>query len=158
MNQKSILYWIFIIGLFLCINSNTLSQEKQSIAVQQPAQASSDTVLLTSLAQWPTPTKQVPPIYPALAHQDHVDALVKLNVLIGKDGKPKKIVVLEVKTSYMVGSTNPPANSVPPPKYAKLFHKPSIDAVMKWRFTKPLKPDGNAAYVWVTVPLQYQLK
>jgi len=156
MNSKLIPGIIFIFAFFVFSNCAVFSQEKQSI--QQPATVTSDTVLLTSLAQWPTPTKQIPPVYPPQAQQDHVDALVKLNVLIGKDGKPKKIIVLDVTTSYMKGDNNLPVNSVPPLKYAKLFHKPSIDAVMKWRFTKPLKPDGKAAFVWVTVPLQYQLK
>ena len=132
-----------------------LGQKQLSPAPKQSA--ITDTVELTSLKHWPQPVKQVPPEYPTPARQNNVEAEIMLSVLIGKDGKPKNIKVVTVKTSFMKESSAKSAASVPDPKYAKLFHKPSIDAVMKWRFTKPLKPDSTTALVWVNVPLKYQL-
>ncbi|MBI5021527.1 MAG: energy transducer TonB [Ignavibacteriales bacterium] len=140
--------FLIILASILCI---------QSYAVGQKQSAPSDTVELTSLKHWPQPTKQVPPEYPTLARQNNVEAEIMLSVLIGKDGKPKNIKVVNVKTSFMKDALAKPDTPVPDPKYAKLFHKPSIDVVMKWRFTKPLKPDSTTALVWVNVPLKYQL-
>lgn len=117
----------------------------------------SDTVELTSLKHWPQPKKQIPPIYPEQARLDKVEAEVMLSVLIGKDGAPKKIRVGSVKTSFMKDPSAKRASGEPGKKYAKMFHQPSIDAVMNWRFTRPLKPDSTAAFVWVNVPLKYQL-
>ena len=133
---------------------NAVLGQKQ-ISFTQKLSGASDTVELTSLKHWPQPIKQVPPVYPSLAQQNNVEAEVMLNVLIGKDGRPKKIKVVDVKTSFMKDS--PIKSNEPDLKYAKLFHKPSIDAVMKWRFTKPLKPYSTAALVWVNLPLKYQL-
>lgn len=140
--------------LALMISTVTFAQEVR----QAPQKTVSDTVELTSLKHWPQPTKQVPPVYPAMAQQDNVEAEIMLNVLIGKDGKPKKIKVANVKTSYMNGAANVAVGINPPAKYAKLFHQPSIDAVMKWRFTKPLLPDSTTALVWINVPLKYALQ
>jgi hypothetical protein len=136
--------------------SNAIFGQKLLSSVPQQSIVS-DTVELTSLKHWPQPVKQVPPEYPTLARQNNVEAEIMLSVLIGKDGKPKNIKVVNVKTSFMKNASIKPSTSVPEPKYAKLFHKPSVDAVMKWRFTKPLKPDSTTALVWVNVPLKYQL-
>jgi len=143
---------MFLIAVFLM----AVYCPKIVICQTQPP-AAADTVELTSLKHWPRPIKQVPPVYPSLAQQDKVEAEVMLNVLIGKDGKPKNIKVVNVRTSFMKTSSIKSVSSVSDPKYAKLFHKPSVDAVMKWRFTKPLKPDSSTALVWVNVPLKFQL-
>jgi len=140
--------FLIIVILTLCIQSSVVGQKQSAL---------SDTVELTSLKHWPQPTKQVPPEYPTLARENNVEAEMMLSVLIGKDGKPKNIKVVNVKASFMKDASIKPSTSVPDPKYAKLFHKPSIDAVMKWRFTKPWKPDSTTALVWVNVPLKYQL-
>jgi hypothetical protein len=159
MRNKSLkfgmLFLQVVFFMVIYISKPVMAQKRSSPVPKQSASA--DTVELTSLKHWPQPIKQVPPVYPPLAQQNNVEAEVMLNVLIGKDGKPKKIKVVDVKTSFMKEpSINSPA-SVPDRKYAKLFQKPSVDAVMKWRFTKPLKPDSTTALVWVNVPLKYQL-
>ncbi len=157
-----ICYVKFIRLLFLLIcptisfYSNSIFGQKLLSSVPQQSVVS-DTVELTSLKHWPQPIKQVPPEYPTLARQSNVEAEIMLSVLIGKDGKPKNIKVVNVKASFMKDASIKPSTLVPDSKYTKLFHKPSIDAVMKWRFTKPLKPDGTTALVWVNVPLKYQL-
>jgi hypothetical protein len=144
----------FILLLLLMISMPAFAQ----LVKPAPQKTVSDTVELTSLKHWPQPIKQVPPVYPAIAQQDNVEAEIMLNVLIGKGGKPKNIKVVNVKTSYMSGAANVAVGMNPPAKYAKMFHKPSIDAVMKWRFTKPLRADSTAALVWVNVPLKYALQ
>jgi len=149
---------IISLGLSILLELFAMQSVVAQAIQSAPIQAVSDTVELTSLKHWPQPTKQAPPVYPAVAQQDNVEAEVMLNVLIGKDGKPKKIKVTGVKTSYMNGAPNVSPGINPPAKYAKLFHNPSINAVMKWRFTKPLRVDSTAALVWVNVPLKYQLK
>jgi outer membrane biosynthesis protein TonB len=125
---------------------------------QSQSKTASDTVELTSLKHWPQPIKQYPPVYPARAQQENVEAEVMLKVLIGKDGRPKNLKMVNVKLSYMDGAPNVKPGSKPPVKYASLFDQPSIDAVRKWRFTQPMRADSTTALVWINVPLKYQLQ
>jgi len=112
-----------------------------------------DTVELTTLKQWPTPTKQIPPVYPNDARLNGITAEVMLKVLIGIDGKPRAANVQWEKTNSIYDSANVEMYR----KYEEQFKQPSIDAEMLWEFTQPLKPNGEPANVWVNVPLQYNL-
>jgi len=112
-----------------------------------------DTVELTTLKQWPTPTTQISPVFPEHARMNGIKADVMLKVLIGIDGHPRAIEVTRVKTICIFDSTNVEMYR----EYEEQFKKPSIDAVMLWEFTQPLKPSGEPANVWVNVPLQYNL-
>jgi outer membrane biosynthesis protein TonB len=112
-----------------------------------------DTVELTTLKQWPAPTKQIPPVFPEHARMNGIKAEVMLKVLIGIDGKPRAANVQWVKTNSIYDSTNVEMYR----EYEEQFKQPSIDAVMLWEFTQPLKPNGEPANVWVNVPLQYNL-
>ncbi|MBS4027361.1 MAG: hypothetical protein KGZ58_01890 [Ignavibacteriales bacterium] len=112
-----------------------------------------DTVELTTLKQWPTPTKQIPPVFPEHARMNGIKAEVMLKVLIGIDGHPRAIEVTRVKTTSIYDSINVELYR----EYEEQFKQPSIDAVMLWQFTQPLKPSGEAANVWVNLPLQYNL-
>jgi outer membrane biosynthesis protein TonB len=152
--MKNTLLIGFVILLALMISVPAFAQ------VIKPAQpkTASDTVELTSLKHWPQPTKQFPPVYPPRAQQENVEAEVMLKVLIGKDGKPKDIKMVNVKLSYMDSAPNVKAGAKPPVKYVSLFDQPSVEAVRKWRFTKPLRADSTAALVWINVPLKYALQ
>jgi protein TonB len=76
------------------------------------------------------------PAYPELAREAGFDATVKVQVLIGKDGKVKKAVPLEGD---------------------KLFVEPSI-AAAKAALFKPALRNGRPVEVWIVIPFTFSLQ
>ncbi|MEK7263911.1 MAG: energy transducer TonB [Bacteroidota bacterium] len=160
--------------LFLCFFScsklpeqkteaNTVQQanEQTSKPINEPTKpidptTLADTVELTTLKQWPTPTQQFPPVYPDEARMNGIKAEVMLKVLIGIDGRPRAAEVQRVNTGSIYHDSTK-SNVETYHEFEEMFKQPSIDAVMSWQFTKPLKHTGEPANVWVNVPLQYNL-
>ncbi len=154
-------FFIFIVLLVSCTkqseqpqqtNQQTSKPTNEQTKTIDPSTLA-DTVELTSLKQWPVPTKQLPPVFPDQARMNGVKADVMLKVLVGIDGIPRAAEVQSVKTSCIYDSINVELYR----EYEEQFKQPSIDAVMLWQFSQPLKPTGEPANVWVIVPLQYNL-
>ncbi|MBK9250023.1 MAG: energy transducer TonB [Ignavibacteria bacterium] len=78
-------------------------------------------------------------IYPEMARRAGIQGKVIIRVLIGKDGMPKP-------GKYKIEDSS-----------HELFNQPTIDAVMKTPFTPALQK-GQPIEVWVTVPMNFQLR
>jgi TonB family protein len=84
----------------------------------------------------PSVINPVPPEYPKDAKQSGVEGTAFVKVLVGRDGKPLKAVV--------VRSNN------------EIFNQPSVDAAMKFKFSAA--SNGNLAVpVWVVIPFKFKL-
>lgn len=84
----------------------------------------------------PIPVKQVKPIYPEIARRAGVEGTVWVNILVDKQGKAKKAII--VKSD------------------AEIFNEPAIEAALQWLFTPAMMNNGPVT-VWVTVPFRFQL-
>ncbi len=84
----------------------------------------------------PVPIKKVDPVYPDEARRSGVEGKVFVKVLVDKEGKVKRAVVM----------TGP-----------DIFHEATIAAVMQWVF-KPAMLHGKPIAVWVALPFQFKLR
>jgi len=80
---------------------------------------------------------QAKPVYPDLAIRANLEGRVWVKILVSKEGKPKKAVV--VKSD------------------AEIFNQSAIDAAMKYAFTPALQNNKPVA-VWVVVPFKFELR
>jgi protein TonB len=76
------------------------------------------------------------PPYPELAREAGFDATVKIQVLVGKDGKVKQAIALDGE---------------------KLFQDPSVAAARAALF-KPALRNGRPVEVWIVIPFSYSLQ
>lgn len=76
------------------------------------------------------------PVYPEEAKKSNVTGKTFVKVLIGKDGVPKKAIVIKSDS--------------------ELFNQPAIDAAMKSKFSPALQK-GNPVAVWVVLPYNFTL-
>lgn len=77
--------------------------------------------------------------YPEMARRAQIEGKVIVRVLVGKDGRPKPGKIKIEDTSN------------------EMFNQAAIDAVMKTPFT-PAIQNGQPIEVWVTVPMNFQLR
>jgi len=84
----------------------------------------------------PAPIKKVEPNYPDLARKAGVEGRVFVKVLVDKEGKVKKAVVL----------------SGP-----EIFHEAATSAALKWVFKPAIQRDKPIA-VWVALPFLFRLR
>jgi len=84
----------------------------------------------------PTIVKFENPVYPLEARKEGIEGVVILKVLIAPNGTIKDIKVLK---------------SIP------LLNRAAIDAVAKWRFSS-ITAHGNPVYVWMIIPIRFQLR
>jgi TonB family protein len=76
------------------------------------------------------------PEYPDLAKRIGLDGSVTINVLVDKEGKVKKVLLMK--------STD------------DVFIQPALDAAKKWVFT-PAIMNGKPVPVWVAIPFRFRL-
>jgi len=84
----------------------------------------------------PALVKRVEPGYPELARKAGMQGKVFIKVLIDKEGKVKKAVVLQGP---------------------EIFHEATIAAVLQWVF-KPAIQHDRPITVWMVIPVTFQLK
>ena len=87
--------------------------------------------------QLPEPTRAPQPVYPELARQAHMEGLVIVYALVGKDGR-----VNEVQLH--------PKTNVP------MLNDAALEAARKWSF-QPAMQSGRPVSVWVVVPFRFKL-
>lgn len=87
--------------------------------------------------QLPVTVVQISPVYPELAIRAGVEGRVWISILVGRDGKPKKAVV--VKSDQ------------------EIFNQSAIDAAMQYSFIPALQNNKPVA-VWVVVPFKFELR
>ncbi|MBI5732942.1 TonB family protein [Candidatus Jorgensenbacteria bacterium] len=86
--------------------------------------------------QSPVPIIQMTPEYPEIAKRAGIEGTVWVKILVGKDGKAKKAIV--VKSD------------------ADVFDDPSIKAALKWVFTPAMMNNGPVE-VWAAIPFRFKL-
>jgi protein TonB len=84
----------------------------------------------------PAKLRHVPPAYPVIAQQAHVEGIVIIEAIIGVDGRVKEARVLRSKP---------------------LLDQAALDAVKQWVFT-PTTLNGVAVPVMMTVTVNFTLK
>jgi periplasmic protein TonB len=84
----------------------------------------------------PVPIKQVRPEYPDIARRAGVEGTVWLKILVDKQGKAKKVIIIKSD--------------------AEIFNEPAIAAAMQWVFTPAIMNSGPIT-VWVAVPFRFRL-
>jgi periplasmic protein TonB len=91
----------------------------------------------TPVEKEPDIVKSVQPDYPEIAKRAGLEGTVYVKILLDKEGKPKKAVV--IKTD------------------AEMFNQSAIDAAMKFLFT-PAIQDKKPVEVWVVIPFKFKLQ
>ncbi len=81
--------------------------------------------------------RRVPPVYPFKARHKGIEGHVTIRCLVGLDGKPSDLEVLESKP-------------------AGIFEDVALAAVQKWQF-KPGILGGDAVRTWVQIPILFSL-
>ena len=76
------------------------------------------------------------PVYPELAQRINLEGSVTINVMVDKEGKVKKALLMK--------STD------------DLFTQPALEAAKKWIFT-PAIMNGKPVLVWVAIPFRFRL-
>lgn len=84
----------------------------------------------------PVVVKNVLPEYPDLARRAGIEGVVWLKILVTKEGKAKKAVVIKSDV--------------------ELFNEPAVRAALQWVFT-PAMMNGGPVSVWVAIPFRFQL-
>lgn len=84
----------------------------------------------------PQPVKVVQPEYPEIARRANVEGTVYVKILVDKEGKAKKAVVIKSD--------------------AEIFNEPAIKAALQWVFTPAMMNNGPVA-VWAAVPFHFKL-
>jgi protein TonB len=110
-------------------------QVTQDIAVQEDADPTLDEFIPVEKA--PQIISKVMPVYPDMAVRAGLEGTVWVKILVEKDGKPKKAVVIK--------STS------------EIFEQAAIDAAMKFAFT-PAYMNNGPVKVWVSFPFRFKLK
>ncbi|MBI1806115.1 MAG: TonB family protein [Ignavibacteria bacterium] len=106
------------------------------VAVQQDIQIDEDPADFVPVEKQPVPVKQVQPEYPEIARRATVEGTVWIKILVDKEGKAKKALVMKSD--------------------AEIFNEPAIKAALQWVFTPALMNNGPVA-VWAAVPFRFKL-
>ena len=85
----------------------------------------------------PQIVKRVIPIYPPMAMRAGLEGTVYVKILVDKDGKPKKAVVIKSTT--------------------EIFNDAAVEAALQFIFTPAVMNNGPVK-VWVAVPFKFKLK
>ena len=84
----------------------------------------------------PVIVKRVEPIYPELARKAGMQGKVFIKILIDKEGKVKRAVVMQGP---------------------EIFHEAATSAVMQWVFKPAIQHDRPIA-IWMVIPVSFQLQ
>jgi len=84
----------------------------------------------------PVAVVKVVPEYPPIAQQAGMEATVRLQVLVGRDGRVADVVVEHS---------------------AAMFDEAAVSAVRRWRFS-PALSSGHPVAVWIALPVRFTLR
>jgi TonB family protein len=84
----------------------------------------------------PVPITQVAPSYPIIAQRTNIEGTVWVKILIDKNGKAKKAIVIKSD--------------------AEIFNEAAIQAALQWVFT-PAMMNNGPVQVWAAVPFKFKL-
>ena len=107
------------------------------VAVQQDIKIEDeDPADFVPVEKQPVPVKQVQPEYPDLARRAGLEGTVWVKILVDKEGKAKKAVIMKSD--------------------AEAFNDVAIKAALQWVFTPAMMNNGPVA-VWAAVPFRFKL-
>jgi protein TonB len=113
------------------------AQITKDINVEAPKEEEApDINTFVAVEKQPQVVVQVPPTYPDLAKRAGVEGTVYVKILVSKEGKALKAVVIKSDS--------------------EVFNQPSVDAAMKFVFT-PAIQHKSPVMVWVVVPFKFKL-
>src|ERR1041385_2958183 len=110
--------------------------EGSNVQVQQDINIDEDPADFVPVEKQPVPVKQVNPEYPEIARRAGVEGTVWVKILVDKEGKAKKALVMKTD--------------------AEIFNEPAIKAALQWVFTPAMMNNGPVA-VWAAVPFRFKL-
>jgi periplasmic protein TonB len=129
----------------------TIATQTEMSAVQSPVVASDanapvdiqkdivieeDPADFVPVEKQPVPVKQVNPDYPDLARRAGIEGTVWVKILVDREGKAKKAIVMKSD--------------------ADVFNEPAVKAALQWVFTPAMMNNGPVA-VWAAVPFRFKL-
>lgn len=89
-----------------------------------------------AVEQYPEPVVTAQPKYPDLAQKAGIQGVTYVKILVDKDGKPKKAVVIKTDS--------------------EMFNEAAVEAAMKFVF-KPAIQNNKPIAVWVAIPFRFKL-
>ncbi len=108
----------------------------QDLKVEAPKDEIPDMYAFVAVEKQPQVVVSVPPVYPDLAKRAGIEGTVFVKILVNKEGKPIKAVVIKSDS--------------------EVFNQPAIDAAMKFVFTPAIQHKAPVM-VWVVVPFRFRL-
>jgi protein TonB len=131
----------------------TIASQKELSEVQGPATTTGDGTGGTQIQQdikiedeepadfvpyekGPVPVREIRPEYPEIARRAGVEGTVWIKILVDKEGKAKKAVVMKSD--------------------AEIFNESAIKAALQYVFTPAMMNNGPVA-VWAAVPFKFKL-
>ncbi|MBI4549285.1 MAG: energy transducer TonB [Ignavibacteriae bacterium] len=119
------------------IQSPVVSSEGSgNVSIEQDINIEEDPPDFVPVEKQPVPVKQVQPEYPEIARRAGVEGTVWVKILVDKEGKAKKAVIMKSD--------------------AEIFNEPAQKAALQWVFTPALMNNGPVA-VWAAVPFRFKL-
>lgn len=107
------------------------------VAIEQDIQITDeDPPDFVPVEQQPVPIKQVNPDYPEIARRAGVEGTVWVKILVDKEGRAKKAVIMKSDND--------------------IFNEKATEAALKWVFTPAMMNNGPVA-VWAAVPFRFKL-
>jgi TonB family protein len=110
------------------------------VSVEQDIKIEDDPDMNTFIAveKMPQVVKSVVPVYPDVAVRSGIEGTVWVKVLVDKEGKPRRAVVIK----------ETPEN---------IFSQSALKAAMEYLFTPAVMNSGPVT-VWVTIPFRFQIR
>jgi TonB family protein len=139
----------FILSLcfcFLFINNMVISQELPKFNVESKSKSGGDKSVKSTepdmnafipVEKEPTLTSKAKPVYPELAKTARIEGNVWIKVLVEKDGKVKKAIVIKSD--------------------AEVFNDEAVNAAKRCSF-EPAMMNGSNVACWATVSYNFKLK
>jgi len=117
-------------------NGSGSVQITQDLKVEAPQDDNPDMNAFVAVEKMPQVVVQVPPVYPDLAKRAGVEGTVYVKILVNKEGKSVKAVVIKSDS--------------------EVFNQPAVEAALKFVFT-PAIQHKSPVTVWVVVPFKFKL-
>lgn len=111
-------------------------QNDEQVQIEQDINIDEEPPDFVPVEKQPVPVKQVQPDYPEIARRAGVEGTVWVKILVDKEGKAKKAVVMKSD--------------------AEIFNEPAQKAALQWVFTPAMMNNGPVA-VWAAVPFRFKL-
>lgn len=114
-----------------------VTQITQDIKIEEEKEEEPDINAFVAVEKLPEMVVSAQPVYPDIARRAGITGKVYVKVLIDKEGKPKKAVIIKSD--------------------AEVFNEAAIEAAMKCAFTPALQ-NNKPVSVWIVIPYKFTLQ